>query len=457
MKKTLLAVTLCMAAVCATGCNKKKSGGGSSGKVTTEVVEKALKGAVSVGANAVALGDGTKAGSGDYKPSDTSANCIKLATKKSFTLDSASYDFTYDYTFKMGNPLSGKNNWSDYAAPETKEGDYRVLKSNLFTPNTITDHSKYTYVEISIAAKCGDSTSSAKANIYLCPMDKVAKKMSLADINTKDDTLGSYYWTKLDSEKSGDKAFKADITKAESGQAAFYVETWGKLVHATADGNWAILASGNDAIQIYQPSKCTDYKTSMIGTNVSVKASLSFGYGNTQISYVYEMATITDNAKYPVTEPDLNQNFDSMITSADWVDHMMCNNTGYVENALFGKADGTPFIYTAKNTSQGGDTGETQIQAADIAAASSHTGFYAHIGTKEFRVEFDYHSCKDSGLADAVKTYISGLKSNDNLGKLYGCLRWLNSRELAAGNDYCVHTTGVWRLTPYLASQLPTK
>jgi hypothetical protein len=226
-----------------------------------------------------------------------------------------------------------------------------------------------------------------------------------------------------------------------------YVRVKGKVIYYAPDGNWFLLADGNQFAEIYAGSGLplipSEY-TAINGQYVEVSGNLDAYKGNVQVGYVTRIDAID---KSLVTEPDLNG---VEITSKFIEDNFELPSTYKCQKQAI---DGfSNCIATAS-----GDIDTSSIKDSDgkaiSASAISNGRFTFDIklsGDKKLTIAYDYHTDR-KGEVGLFNTLKSKLKAGGKLS-VKGTMRYSGNDEkgfiLDNGN------AGVWNLVPCTPSDI---
>lgn len=482
MKKTVLTTTLSLLAVallagCTSGGGKKKKSSGAtvtsatsgqSGDVSEMAWQRGFAGCVSVGAQA-ALESATS----HVMPSKPEASIVNLTKTKSWqdTQEFVTYDYTYDYVLDQDPWKAGETETKEqhYVQSIDDSGStYRVVNFKNW-PSQAAEEADWPRFKIKVTCHCNGQDRQKEYTLILDPLDKVYIVMSFDDIYSMN---GDHLkWTKM----GQDGGFIGDLDQTES-QNRYWIETWGRVIYATADGNWGLVANGDKVLQLYRLDEMGNKwnYTKFKDKNVIIKAALDFGYGNPQASYVQDIAEIeTGDTTHPVAEPVINNAFtEAMLSNKQWNTNPLFNKIGSIAGA---KYNGN--LRSVKNASAGGGTTIVQIaedKKSSITPKTTRYEFDIKVGSLVMTVATDYHACKDSdAFTNAVKDWIVNASVGSAI-KVEGTVRWANPRKSSPTASTCDVTNshmimpynsawsgytdylaiGGWTVTPYLASQV---
>jgi len=489
MKKSVLATTLSLLAVavlasCTSGGKKKKtsatpsptsgvsttSGGGQPGEVTEEAWKRGFAGCVSVGAQSAIEGVASH-----VMPSKPESSIVNLTKTKSWqdTKEFVTYEFTYNYELDQDPWKTGETETKEAHYVQKIDDDpaktYKVVSFKNW-PSQAAEQADWPRFNIKAKCQCNNEQREKTFTLILDPLDKVYIVMSFEDIYTMNE--GHLKWTKM----GQDGGYVGDLDQTES-QNRYWVETWGRIVYATQDGNWGLVANGDKVLQLYRLDEMGNkWNRNLIGKDVVIKTALDFGYGNPQGSYVQDIAEIeAGDTTHPVAEPaaDLKLTSD-LIGNKDWTTNKLFNRIAYIENATY---EGN--LRSVKNASSGGGTTIVEIaedKKSSITPTSVRYEFDIKVNGVRMVVATDYHAAKSTEEA-AVATAYKNMIVNATVGgsiKIGGTVRWGNPRKtspsattlditnshmiMANDSKWAGYTdydaVGGWNIVPFLASQI---
>lgn len=455
MKKSALAVSLLAVVLVLGGCNKtnKKKSKTPVGPEPSEAAwTYAFNNAVHVGANVA-----SSEVDNDVKPEDkTPTPFISLMKSATIRPMGEVDDYAFEFEYKYSVTVNGEEkSTSDYIEDEIYSEAMAVTAVQFKNwPANGSDAATWPRFKVETIAKCNGHSQSKSYTMVLNPTFYEFRKMSLADIYAKHPTLDCLACLKADTVAG---SYKADCADNE-----FYnVETQGKLVYATPDGNWGVLQDGDKFIQIYQLSMAPIWdiiKDKLVGNKIWLKASVSPAYGNIQLSYVKSMLPIkAGDSAHPVTDGGEKSMSASDVSNLNWWTNPIFNAIGTISGATV--KDGK--IYQIKNASGGSSTTETVVtDKSSIKSETNRYEFDIQVGSHTMRYATDYHACcgKD-GKGDSTEysaqmnAFLQGLTAGQSV-KVQGTVRWLNDRSVSSGNDYTIRTAGNWTITPFLPGHI---
>ena len=459
MKKTkvLLSSFIALAMVALVACaprggNKKRSSGGGSGGAVPELAwEGGFSGAVSVGASTSVV-EGREA---QVMPSNSATSFATLANQRIYadpdSGDTYNFTFTFEFAAKVGTEVKPA---TDYIESQTSSDEgKKTLLAFKGWPSQNAEQANYPRFTVKAKGTCNGESKEKTYVLVLNPLDKVFKKMSLDQLYEAAD--GKLTWMTGKKDTGGSVipgAYTTDLSQTEA-QSSYWIETKGILTYVAQDGNWGILQNGDKAVQVYRLDEYTGWpsiRDSVMNVPVIIRAEISSGFGNIQLSYVQKIAKIEG------TDPDIKP-----ITPAEAYDETMIKDTNWATNTIFNKVvTKTEVKFNGKinkvKNSSGSDTVLTDMMS-NRSACNSKTERYEFevlLGSTPLIVATDYHACKDS---DAFVTACDQILKSAAVGStiaIGGSIRWMNDRNVVKKNDYSIRTAGEWTIIPFSADQI---
>ena len=455
MKKTALAVSMFAMALILAGCggsSKKKSKAPVGPEPSEAAWTYAFNNAVHVGANVA-----SSEVENDVKPEDkTPTPFISLMKSATVRPMGETDDYAFEFEYKYSVTVSGEEkNVDDYIEDQIYSEAMSVTAVQFKNwPANGSEDTTWPRFKVETTAKCNGHSQSKTYTMVLNPTYYEFRTMTLAQIYAKHPTLNCLACLKADS--------VADSYKADCADNEFYnVETQGKLVYATEDGNWGVLQDGDKFIQIYQISMSPIWdiiKDKLIGNKIWLKASVSPAYGNIQMSYVKSILPIkSGDSAHPVIDGGEKAMSASDVSNVEWWNNPLFNAIGTISGATV--KDGK--IYEIKNASGGSSTSETLVtDTSKIKSESSRYEFDIQVGSHTMRYATDYHACcgydgkgASTDFSAQMNTFLKGITAGASI-KVQGTVRWLNTRSIVSGNDYTIRTSGNWTITPFLPAHI---
>ena len=314
-------------------------------------------------------------------------------------------------------------------------------------------------------ATCGGATLSyPEALQYKCNIQnqqKYVDNLTIAQINkvngSKTVTAGTSTYTfestfdMVDYEfHTGEKYspyFKIHENNADVEGAYYYCNVPGKVIYTAPDGNWALIADGNQILEVYAgsgtPLTATNFPYLQVGKYVVVTGNLAQYCGNIQLGFVTSITELTDHSA--IAEPAgttfatmTEQKISGLKSTVD---------SQYDKSAIdgfsnsLGQVTGTVVANSLK------DKDGNSVSSASSLANNRFT-FDVQVGSQTLKVAYDYHTDKDGsvGLFNALK---SKLSTSGTTITVKGTMRY-------SGNNSSpfLEPKGVWTIVPYLPSQV---
>lgn len=250
--------------------------------------------------------------------------------------------------------------------------------------------------------KCGKTTSSDKMNFTVKLLDKNLEfeKVSIAQLLEVNDAGTTYklvdpdklFYRQNNFEKVNGEEFKYML-----------VEVTGKVIYTAPDGNWGLIADGDNAMEIYaggQVSNLTPAKQPYLanGNVVTILGEVASYCGNVQLSYIFDIY-LGDPAS--ITEPTGFR----ALNEADF------SGKYYFQNCLSNSLRSVSGKYNGNLQKDG-----AAASVSDLRSGSRFT-FDILVGSTTLKVAYDYHTDKsgDKGLFDALKNKLSSLNVGDSV------------------------------------------
>lgn len=240
-----------------------------------------------------------------------------------------------------------------------------------------------------------------------------------------------------------------------------YVNVKGKVLYLSPDGNFGLIADGNECMEIYAGSGTKllekNWPNLKVGNYVEVVGNMGQYCGNVQLGFITKILAASANDVNPVPETlEFRE-----LTAAKIA---KLKKTGYTSQTQALKVDGVDMngsLRQVSGTLKAGSlrycTGKAETAADWVNNASvsqisrsNRIMFELEVGEgQEFTVYYDKHSTslEDTSIYDAV---LAGLNSGKTI-TVKGMMRYF-------GNDSMPFTlkgnTGHWSITPFAASHV---
>ena len=267
------------------GCNR---GGGGGGELTPEeeaqAIQKTVSGPMATISGATQIISGTTA---DLS-ADTNDN-VTVQVKRTLNVEGKSAEVTIDWSYNTED--------THVSAFQEVEGDPTHKVFYFYYPTETAAEFSFTGTP-----KCGSTTG-----------DPVTYKVNLKVLTLKFD---EYKLSQILELNAAGDCFKhvtdADKGYWESNQETaadphMYVKTYGKVVYLAPDGNWGLIADGDDYFEIYAGNqynlKPSTYPDLVVGNWVEVRGRMSDYQGNVQMSFVSMVTKLQPGDTHIGTEP----------------------------------------------------------------------------------------------------------------------------------------------------------
>ena len=220
-----------------------------------------------------------------------------------------------------------------------------------------------------------------------------------------------------------------------------YLCVLGKIIYYAPDGNWLLLANGDDITEVYTgagtPLTPAKYPA-MNNEYVKVFGQVAGYRGNIQIGIIENIKAATPEEKATITEPtlmvrDITETF--IKTELD----------------LEGKDYQRPAVPNCFSNSLGKVSG-TVVNGSYVEDGKRFT-FEVQVGTRKMKVAYDYHV--DNNGAGGFK---SALQAKAKVGgtqvEITGTMRYSNSVDKVSQGCFGLVSGGEWTLVPYLPEHI---
>lgn len=222
-----------------------------------------------------------------------------------------------------------------------------------------------------------------------------------------------------------------------------YVKTYGEVVYLTPDGNWGLLANGEDVIEIYAGSALTlttqRFPSLQVGKNVEIWGEMGQYCGNIQISYIVDVKDAPSNANITPAKKSLSDY--KAVTATDIANWAA---DGKHKQGVANQMNALKYV-----------EGTVKSVSATFSVGKRSTAVLT-VGNQELTVAYDYHICGGKNPDDFVTPETSALKAKfqqltvGKSVKIYGTMRYNGNDE---GKVFGVNT-GFWNLVPFQADHI---
>lgn len=450
--KLLLGIILPMVAMSATGCgflknlfNKEDSGKKYAYNFDIKGGTKQEKEALLAAANgilATAVGDSTvnlKPGVKETLKEDEGTIVVLPYEKQGKAEDKSKHTVTF--TWKVGNSAYC-GDLIDMSAEKSKKLQINYkgwTAANKNGPDE-SDNVKFEIEKI----VCGGATASSPNMKYELNVQNAMYHhvdISIAEINKVTDGLSTHnekdYPSTFDMVDYDQQSpyFIKDPLNEGTEKDYYYVNVKGKIIYYAPDGNWALLADGDQVIELYAGSalNLTPSGYPYMAQNdgwVVVSGNLSQYCGNIQIGFITQISPLTDHTG--CTEPTMD------YKDLDLSKFEIPASYGYTcqKQAIDGFSNSLAKI-----------TG-TVVQCPSSFSNARFTFTVQTAGGKSLVCAYDYHTDREGSLG--LYNKLKGL-ANGKTVTIKGTMRY-------AGNDSSPFilsgNSGVWNLVPFLTEHV---
>ena len=270
--------------------------------------------------------------------------------------------------------------------------------------------------------------------------------------------LVDYSEAKVDSKGKLQPYYKTNNPEATEKQY-YYVNVTGKVIYLAADGNFGLIADGDNVMEIYAGSgtalKESNWPNLKVGNVVKVVGNLGQFCGNVQLGFITK---ILEGDASKITAPTDPLTFRAMTEAK--IGELV--KEGFTDHTQALKVDGVHMEGSLRSVT--GTLVPGSIKwcdgDADVAASWKDTdvngikstkrfAFKMQVGTKQYKVGFDYHTVRNASTAlfDALKTALS----SGSTFTVKGFSRYFGSNSEPFHQE---GNGGVWEIIPFDASHV---
>lgn len=451
MKKMTMLLATGLAAVALAGC-----GGGSDTKGGIKNISGGTADEQQAIQNAAEMSIVLLSGGTGIVPTDTvdlledNGDYIKVTTSQVVRVNGAKYTVNFEWGSDASNPyLSG------YSTIDPTHGMFEI--------NYPGKNGQDGSIDINLdKVSCGGASSTDTGLKYHCNVKKATyfhKDVKIADLNKlKPIGDGAYGYNIVDYESEPANAYFYKMEEnAGLEKDYYYVNCTGKMIYSSPDGNWGLLADGDQIMEVYAGAGVAidaGHYPAISGGYVKVVGNMSQYLGNVQIGWVtaIKKASASDIAKEPtLTYESITKSMVQAITKGTDASgnpiHYQCLNIGGQDINLSNALKSFTGKYVDGSLIDG-DGKETTVSKIKSGARFS---FLVNIGDDStpcnVRVAYDYHTDKagEVGVFNALKNFISSGETKT----IKGTLRF-NGADTNPFNQ----VGGEWQLVPFLADHV---
>jgi len=246
--------------------------------------------------------------------------------------------------------------------------------------------------------------------------------------------------------------FKTNNPDAKEKQY-YYVNVVGKVIYTAPDGNWGLLADGDNVLEFYTgagKALTTANFPNLAKKYVKISGNMGQYCGNVQLGFITQ---IKEAKASDITEPTM--------TYAELTEQKLASLkvTGYTAEKQAVMMDGACLSGALKTVTgtlvadsikvKNGD--KMEAATVDTIASGKRITFQLSVGAETMTVAYDYHTDKSgsNGLYNALKTALQ--KGAGATITVKGTMRY-------SGNDSAPFITegnnGVWNIVPFDATHI---
>jgi len=248
--------------------------------------------------------------------------------------------------------------------------------------------------------------------------------------------------------------FKIHEKNKDNGGKYYYVNVTGEVIYLAPDGNWGLIADGDEILELYAGSGQAFTKTNWpnldVGKVVTVSGNLSQYQGSINLGFVTKIreASAEDAAKIASPSKAFKDLTETKIASF---------KSTYIEcqkQAI--KIDGVDAMNSLRTITgtivkgsllvKGEEKNATFAPATAITSSKLRAMFKVKVGAEEIYVAYDYHVDKENDKGIFSKLSALNLSDDETEHTFKGTLRYY-------GNDLSSFITeanpGMWSLVPF--------
>lgn len=277
------------------------------------------------------------------------------------------------------------------------------------------------------------------------------ENVTIAQLNKlKKLSSGEYGYDIVDYESDPAHAYFIKNNEEVEGKY-YYIGAVGKMIYYAPDGNWGLLADGDQIMEVYAGSALDILPSRyplMKDKYVRVLGNMSQYMGNVQIGFVTDMvgAKASDITEPTMNYQEITPSHVGLISRPDGT-HKQCVNIGGEDINLSNALKSIKGTYVADSLMGVENDVPVKWKKSQISAGKRFT-FDVNIGDgKIVTVAYDYHVDKEGklGIFNALNDVIDSTKTVT----IKGTLRF-NGDDSNPFNQ----TGGHWQLVPFLAEHI---
>ena len=280
--------------------------------------------------------------------------------------------------------------------------------------------------------KSGEATGTATYKVHLSKNTLKFDEYKISELLAKNDAGDNFALVETTGESAGYyKSNNLPDTKK------CFVQTYGRVVYFAPDGNWALIADGDDVLELFSGSTASNLKTSefpafQVGKTVKVLGAMTNYCGNAQMSFVKDIIGVEDSKAAAST------GFRTLTKNDFAGKHLY-------EDRLASSLRTVTATYNG-NYKQGTNTDMSKMTDARYT-------FEVKVDDEVLTIAYDYHISKEGNgdIFTSFKTKLQSLKVGDSL-TIKGTLRFAGNDVDHYDSENLAKTS--WSLVPYAADHL---
>ena len=230
----------------------------------------------------------------------------------------------------------------------------------------------------------------------------------------------------IDYDKVDDKGGYSPYYKTNNPDAAekqyYYVNVTGKVIYLAPDGNFGLIADGDEVMEIYAGGgtalKESNFPNLKLGNVVKISGNLGQFCGNVQLGFITKVlagnASAITAPTNPLTFREMTAEKIASLTKSGFTDPSQAVKVDGVDmmgslRSVTGKLKAGS-LYWCDGDADSADSWKTATP--DTIKSGKRFRFVLTVGEKEYTVAYDYHVCRNSSttLFDNLKSALSSGK-----------------------------------------------